>query len=136
MHSAVFFRKELIGLMPRTNESGGQSPPHKRQRTEKTNLFAFMDEDPTPQNNTELDLYLSESSPDLDADPLTYWKVNQTRFPGLSALAKKYLCVPASSAPVERVFSSATKVNRPDRNRLTDMNFETLIYNKVNHHLL
>jgi hypothetical protein len=40
-------------------------------------------------------------------NPLQWWKVKQHQFPLLAALAKKYLGVPATSAPSERVFSTA-----------------------------
>ena len=43
-----------------------------------------------------------------------------------------YLSVPASSAPVERLFSIAGKVFRPERCRLTDKNFETLMFIRSN----
>ena len=32
--------------------------------------------------------------------PLQYWKVNEKKFPTLSRAARKYLSVPASSAPI------------------------------------
>ena len=50
----------------------------------------------------------------------------------LAKLAIKYLTVMASSASVERTFSIAGKVFRPDRCRLTDKNFETVMMIKCN----
>lgn len=41
----------------------------------------------------------------LPDDPLQWWKQNQQNFPILSKLAKKYLSMPISSAPSERVWS-------------------------------
>ena len=35
------------------------------------------------------------------------WKQNETRFPALSRMTKKYLCVIATSTPSERAFSIA-----------------------------
>jgi hypothetical protein len=40
-------------------------------------------------------------------NPLEWWKSNGKRFPILSEMAIRYLCIPATSAPAERVFSSA-----------------------------
>ncbi len=51
-------------------------------------------------------------------DPLDWWKRKQTVFPRLAACARKYLAVPASSAPVERMFSTAGLVVTAKRTRL------------------
>ena len=36
-------------------------------------------------------------------DPLLFWKENKTKYPKLSKLAKRFLCVPTSEADVERI---------------------------------
>ncbi|XP_016407175.1 zinc finger BED domain-containing protein 4-like [Sinocyclocheilus rhinocerous] len=46
-----------------------------------------------------------QSSP-IEEDPLMFWAHNKDKYPHLHALALKVLSVPASSAPVERVFSA------------------------------
>jgi len=40
-------------------------------------------------------------------NPLEWWRVNNNTYPHLSKLALKYLSIPATSAPSERVFSTA-----------------------------
>ncbi len=40
-------------------------------------------------------------------DPLEWWHLKQSQFPLLPKLAVKYLAIPATSAPSERVFSTA-----------------------------
>ncbi|KAM3850215.1 E3 SUMO-protein ligase ZBED1-like [Diretmus argenteus] len=54
---------------------------------------------------TELETYLLTPEIREDADPLQWWKKHQSSFPRLSKLAKKYLSIPATSAPSERLFS-------------------------------
>ena len=82
--------------------------------------------------NIEFQRYLSQPCISEDRDVLAYWKDHRETFPTLAKLAQKYLSVPASSAPVERIFSIAGKVFRPDRCRLTDKNFESVMFVKCN----
>ena len=54
----------------------------------------------------------------LFENPLDWWRVNETNFPYLAKLALKYLSIPATSAPSERVFSTAGLTIAKDRARL------------------
>ena len=47
-----------------------------------------------------------------------FWELKKDLYPTLFELAKKYLCIPATSAPSERVFSVASKIISKFRNRL------------------
>jgi len=47
-----------------------------------------------------------------DQDPLEWWKANHHLYPRVAALAKKYLCPPATSVPSERTFSLAKFFDR------------------------
>ncbi|XP_022042867.1 E3 SUMO-protein ligase ZBED1-like [Acanthochromis polyacanthus] len=53
----------------------------------------------------ELNSYLLSPVVDPDTDPLEWWRQHQPNFTRLSRLARKYLAIPATSAPSERVFS-------------------------------
>lgn len=84
-------------------------PPNK-----KMTLAAFFKKNvPEPSSHqpeevkveTELATYLLTPEVDPDTDPLQWWKRHEPNFPRLSNLAKKYLSVPATSAPSERLFS-------------------------------
>ena len=39
--------------------------------------------------------------------PIVFWKDNWHRYVSLSRVAEKFLCVPASSVPCERLFSTS-----------------------------
>jgi hypothetical protein len=52
------------------------------------------------------------------SNPLDWWRVNKQTYPHLSKLALKYLSIPATSAPSERVFSTAGLTIAKDRARL------------------
>ena len=49
--------------------------------------------------------FRKEPSLDKEADPLGWWKTKKSDYPTLATLARKYLCVPATSTQAERVFS-------------------------------
>lgn len=73
-------------------------------------------------SKSEMEIYASESAADAtqDVNPLHFWKkqAKAGRLPVLAKLAKKYLCIPASSAPSERVWSFAGIVLSKRRMRL------------------
>ena len=54
----------------------------------------------------------------VNNNPLDWWRAH-SHFKLLSIVAKKILCVPATSASSERVFSDAGNVIADDRSRLT-----------------
>ncbi|XP_077417785.1 E3 SUMO-protein ligase ZBED1 isoform X2 [Vanacampus margaritifer] len=54
----------------------------------------------------ELKAYLSTPNANSEMDPLKWWRLNEGNFPRVGQLARKYLCIPATSAPSERVFST------------------------------
>ncbi len=58
----------------------------------------------------ELNNYMMSPTIDSEMDPLTWWQVHQVDFPHLKKLARKYLCIPANSSPLERLFSTSGNV--------------------------
>lgn len=94
------------------------------QTRKRPRLFSYMEAQttvvPIDVASHELPVYLSTPCLAESTHPLMFWKENQNSFPNLSVLACKYLAIPASSAPVERIFSVAGKIFRPDRCHLND----------------
>ena len=68
----------------------------------------------TPQEKVkqELDCYLAIGHPQLEIEesPLSWWKIEHQRYPHLSRLACKYLCLCATSVLSERIFSVAGEI--------------------------
>jgi len=53
----------------------------------------------------EIDQYLTHPQLDIEGNPLEWWRSESVRYPILAKLARKYLCLCATSVPAERVFS-------------------------------
>ncbi|XP_076109057.1 zinc finger BED domain-containing protein 4-like [Mytilus galloprovincialis] len=136
--------KDKLSQVPTSSEPpcDQNSPPCKRAKND--DLFSFM---PAPSVerkrnpsgisvSSEMDDYLSDNCIDMSKDPLLYWHSNCQRLPRLAKLAVQYLAIPATSAPVERLFSTAGKTFRPERCRLADGTFEKLMMVKCNGKML
>lgn len=103
--------------------------------TNTTNsLFAsFRAQEPMLYGRAEqLNRYLDLSASSISTEAVNFWLSNQQRFPDLSRLALSVLSVPATSAPVERVFSSGGLFMRPHRSRLHDSTLSQLVFAKCN----
>ena len=65
-------------------------------------------------------------------DPLIWWKINGKRFCHLAKLARKYLCIPATSVPSERAFSAAGQIVNQRRACLLPENVNILVFLAAN----
>ena len=81
--------------------------------------------------NIEMIIYERDSTLGRLNNPLAWWAQNESRFPILSKVARRILCVPATSAPVERLFSYAGLTISNNRNRLLPENAEEIIFLRV-----
>ena len=76
----------------------------------------------------EVELYLKEKAIDREEPPLGWWKENQHRFPLVSRVARRYLTIPITSTPAERVFSTAGLTVSRLRSCLTPEHVNMLVY--------
>ena len=89
--------------MPGETEREASLPPCKKkkglsailQHIEEENKLTAGNTSSTPEDKVENELtsYLDYPKMSPDTDPLEWWKNEQRRFPTLSVLARKYLCV-------------------------------------------
>lgn len=101
----------------------------------KIKLLSFMEsQDSVNLNKFGIEQSLQEyykesSSRSIDnLDTGNFWKLYSACWPELAAFAKYILNIPASSAPVERIFSIGGAILRPSRRRINDELFRQLIF--------
>jgi hypothetical protein len=83
---------------------------------------------PTSELSTEYGNWIQGKNASPDTDILEWWKAHHQDFPILSQLAKRYLAIPASSAPSERVFSRLKDTVSPKRNRFSSQKLCQLLF--------
>jgi len=80
----------------------------------------------------QLGEYLAMPDIGKDGDLLGFWTMKQHVWPELACMALQYLSVPATSAAVERIFSSAGKLFSDLRKSIKDGNLESRLFAKAN----
>ena len=98
-----------------------------------------MDDVPAAVSETEVscvskEVNLNSSLPrigDNNADPLIWWNKNRETFPILSKMARKYLCVMATSVPSERLFSAAGSIVSARRNTLKPAKVNSAFWQQI-----
>lgn len=107
------------------------TPPSKRPKL--LSRVASLIEEKKKQNNNstslsseekEVDRYSMDSfNIELEDDPFNFWNTIKD-YPIIVPVACDILCVPPSTAPIERVFSTSGESTSGKHNRLTDYNLE------------
>lgn len=72
--------------------------------------------------------YLEIPPLDRKKNPLEFWKQYEVTFPELYKMQLKYLSIPATSVPSERVFSKTGQITNERRNRLSPKNLDFIIF--------
>lgn len=109
-------------------------PPTKKTKKSLASFFksstasATAPVDPTAAIDAELNSYLLSSTLDNEEDPLLWWKTHKINFPRLSNMARKYLCVPATSSPSERLFSTGGNIVSCERSCLKPEMVNKLVF--------
>jgi len=109
---------------------------YKSEIKNKVTNLLWDDYENESSQHDELERYEKISQFRLTDDPFIFWKNNKYEFPNLFRLALRYLCIPGSSVPSERVFSVSGFIVDDLRNRLSPKNVEMLVYLKFNKFLL
>ena len=91
---------------------------------------------PTPRYNIDNEYrmyqqYMLTEKKDLDKyteDPMRFWKDNKSTYPLMYQVAKRYLHIPATSVPSERIFSLAGFICRKKRTKLLEEHVNQQIF--------
>ncbi|XP_040181188.1 E3 SUMO-protein ligase ZBED1-like [Rana temporaria] len=103
-------KKQKLTLLLSDSESQSSADESDAEHSAQAELMRYQVEDPIPETE----------------DPLMWWKLNSHRFPGLSRFVQTILCVPATSVPCERLFSSSGYIVNKMRSCLLPENVNTL----------
>lgn len=71
----------------------------------------------------------------LSTNPLHWWREHEGEFPLLSCQAKRYLCIPGTSVPSERIFSTAGDIVTAQRSALKPEHVDQLLFLNKNLHV-
>ena len=103
-------KDEMQGLLLAQQLQASNEDRRDESNNKKQKLSDFYesesDEEEEDNNsaNREMERYLSEAE-DREGDTLQFWRDREASYPLLSKLARKYLCIPATSVEAERRFS-------------------------------
>jgi hypothetical protein len=85
----------------------------------------------TPSKN-EVQQYIEMEAIGPYDDPLKWWAARSSSLPLVSLLARKYLAIPATSVPSERLFSDCGHVMSKRRTRLSARIFGKIVFCRAN----
>ena len=104
--------------------------PQKTKDNAVTALSYILENDAREsiEGQEETDDFLRIQPLSSDENCLQWWKKNAERFPTIAKVAKRYLCIPATSVPAERVFSTAGLIINEKRSSLLPENSDMLIF--------
>lgn len=132
-------KRELAEQMtPVPVQTVPQQPSMEVQQPPTSSLWARFDQNiatviknsssVTISETTELRRLMEEPPIPRHEDPLYWWKTHDGLFPQLAQLAKRYLSVPATSVPSERLFSVAGQLISQRRANLSDDKIDQILF--------
>lgn len=115
-------------------EAQSMDPPGGMVKKARKSLGSFFKKAPSasirPEQAMEAEVnnYMLSPTIDSEANPLAWWQKNKSSFPHLSKLARKYLCIPATSSPSERLFSTSGNIVSCQRASLKPQKVNMLVF--------
>jgi hypothetical protein len=116
-------------LPPVLDSQNTQSSEIDEPNILETMLMDIRQEDPEDDRQffeSQVEQYLVEPPVNMAVEPLIYWR--DSRFTDLAKMARDYLAIMPTTAPVERLFSQASESANPRRrNRLTKLRINQIL---------
>lgn len=138
-HSRTTSALTTMEREPDNGTTGDASTSTSEPTKKKPKLFANYAKRSCPQGNdlptsaaSALGKYLVECSSNETTDCLAFWKQHRNVYQQLLPAVFRTMSIPASSAPVERVFSYGGIFLRPHRSRMSDKLLSSLVFVKCN----
>ena len=82
----------------------------------------------TSNSIVDIQKYMQAQNIDCKSDPFLWWHQNKGQYPLLFELVMKYLCIPGTSVPSERLFSKAGELISVKRNSLKPKHVDMYLF--------
>ncbi|XP_041706895.2 E3 SUMO-protein ligase ZBED1-like isoform X1 [Coregonus clupeaformis] len=112
-----------------------ESPPCKKKALDALFGDSFTQRERKSTSKTaraEVLRYRAKDALPLTENAMKWWRSQEKELPVLSTLAKRYLCIPGTSVPAERIFSTAGDIVNAQRSVLRPDHVDELIFLKKN----
>lgn len=129
----IFYPKETAPLETAMHAEDTEDTAPRKKKKGLGSFFKVTDGGAALQEDQaiglELQSYLLQARTlDAEEDPLEWWRESQKLYPRLSLLARKYLCIPATSSSSERVFSTGGNIVTCQRSSLKPDHVNRLVF--------
>uniref|UniRef100_A0A8D8Z989 Zinc finger BED domain-containing protein 1 n=2 Tax=Cacopsylla melanoneura TaxID=428564 RepID=A0A8D8Z989_9HEMI len=116
-----------------THEEGSSVPKKSKMWNDfdKALERSMGQTNPTSASIVQLDRYIQEMPLGRHENPLVWWEERKKIYPGLYKIAKRRLCIVATSVPCERIFSKTGLIMNDRRNRLRASKLSQIVF--LNH---
>ena len=123
------FRGEMEKIEEDNDDLEISSQPKKKKQ--RKSFFDDDEEELSPEDKSvkyQLENYLKETPIKKKECPGAWWRMNETKYPTISRLARKHLATQGTSTSAERVMSDMGTILNKKRLSMTDENFRMLMY--------